>query len=477
MSHATRLSFVQYLHYAITFALMFGFRYLPPVEPLTEVSMQVIGVFAGVIYAWITISIGWPSVLGVVAFGLTDYISMTDLFPVAFGSQTMVMILMLLMLAAFVQQADLTDFILNTMLGRKEARGKPYLMLFYFLYAGFLASILSNCLAVLIIFLELFKQMRTRIGIEPYSPAIPCFFVGMAWAFILGDIAVPFKSTSILSIATYEAITGTSMNLVSYTLFMFPMTTLCIIFYVLCCKYIFRIDLSALTTYTHSGSVTLSPRQRASLIGVLGAMVMLLVPSILPDSWTISFFFKSIGLGGLSLLLLSILLIVRVEGEPIMDMRRIAGQFPWEIFFIMVFLMPLANALASDEIAIKPLLANATISIFQTLPTLLIIFAMVLIPALITNFANNVIICVIFVSVIGTIGASLPFDPVILSCLVIMGANISCFFPAANPMNAILFAQKELVTFRQEFQLGLCTLLLQSLFIAVVGYAWGIVCF
>lgn len=241
---ASRLSPLDYLHYAISFALMFGFRYLPPIDPLTPLSMQVIGVFAGVIYAWITISIGWPSILGVVAFGMTDYVSMTDLFPGAFGSQTMVMILMLLMLAAFVQQADLTDYILNSLLGRREAQGRPYLILFYFLYAGFLASILSNCLAVLIIFLEIFKEMCRKLDIEPYTSAIPCFFVGMAWAFILGDIAVPFKSTSILSIATYEAISGSTMDLVEYTVFMFPLCTLCIIFYVLCCKYIFRINLS-----------------------------------------------------------------------------------------------------------------------------------------------------------------------------------------------------------------------------------------
>ena len=37
------------LHSAVVLAFMFLFQFLPPVAPLTHVSMQVIGVFIGVI--------------------------------------------------------------------------------------------------------------------------------------------------------------------------------------------------------------------------------------------------------------------------------------------------------------------------------------------------------------------------------------------------------------------------------------------
>ena len=77
----------------------------------------------------------------------------------------------LLLLAAFVQQSDLTDLILHFLLSRKSAAGKPFLVLFYFLFAGFIASILSHCLAVLIIFLELFKEMMRKSDIKPYTRA------------------------------------------------------------------------------------------------------------------------------------------------------------------------------------------------------------------------------------------------------------------------------------------------------------------
>ncbi|MDE6734972.1 MAG: SLC13 family permease, partial [Desulfovibrio sp.] len=52
------------LNLAVVLFLMFGFGYLPPFPGLNEMSMRVIGVFAGVIYGWIMIDIGWPSILG-----------------------------------------------------------------------------------------------------------------------------------------------------------------------------------------------------------------------------------------------------------------------------------------------------------------------------------------------------------------------------------------------------------------------------
>lgn len=58
------------LNLAVVVFLMFGFGYVPPFPGLNDMSMRVIGVFAGVIYGWIMIDIGWPSILGLSPFAL-----------------------------------------------------------------------------------------------------------------------------------------------------------------------------------------------------------------------------------------------------------------------------------------------------------------------------------------------------------------------------------------------------------------------
>lgn len=58
-----------------------------------------------------------------------------------------------------------------------------------------------------------------------------------------------------------------------------------------------------------------------------------------------------------------------------------------------------------------------------------------------------------------------------------MGANLSMFFPAANPMNAILFAQRDLVTFRLEAGFGLIACIILCIFLAIFGYGYGCLIF
>ena len=463
------------LNYILVLFFMFGFRFLPPFGGLNEISMQVIGAFVGVIYGWITLSIGWPSILGLVAFGLTDYVSMSDLLVSAFASQTVVMIMGLLLLAAFIQQAGLTTIIVDFLLSRKSAKGRPYVVLFYFLLAGFIAAILSQPLAVLVIFLELFLEIMKKTDIKPHSRAVPTFFVGSAFAIVIGDISLPFKGCAILGIGAYSSITGENLDFLRYTLFMMPMCLLTIVAYVLFCKFILRINLSGLEDYVHdtSKSATITLRQKVSLVGVILAMAMLLVPSILPDSWAITPIITGLGLGGLTLFLVAILMMIKVEGKPLMDLGEIASQYPWNVYFVIVVLLPLADALSSDAVGLKQLLSAGATSLLSGLPGVLTIFLVVLISAVVTNFANNMVVCSVFVTIICFMGDALPFSTAVMSCLVILATNLSMFFPAANPMNAIIFSQKNIVTFKAEFTHGLISCVFLCVVISVVGFFYG----
>lgn len=464
---------------AVVLLLMFGLGFVPPFPGLNVMSMKVIGVFTGVIYGWIMLDIGWPSILGLVALCLSGFMPANDLLASAFGSQTIVMILSLLFLAAFVQQAELTEIIVDFLLSRKCTVGKPFLILFNFLLAGFLAAVLSQCLAVLVIFLEIFKEIVRKTGIKPYSSAIPAFMVGMAFSIVIGDISLPFKGCAILGIGAYEAVTGQSMDLAAFSIFMFPMCVASIAFYVLSCKYIFRVDLSALRSYRHEPSkgAQVTALKKISLTAIIVSLALLLLPGIIPSGNALDTLFQQLGLGGLSLAIIAVLMILKVDGEPLLDMIKVARFFPWKVFFVLVVLLPVASALSSDTVGLKSLLSSLATSLLSDLPPSLVIFAVVLLPAILTQFANNMIVTSVFVTIICFIGKALPFNPVILSCLVILSANLSMFFPAANPMNAILFAQRDLVTFRQEASFGFLSCMLLCLFLAVAGYGWGCLVF
>ena len=62
---------LKWLHTIIVFLLMFGFGQLPPIAPITELGMRVLGVFLGMLYGWSACSILWPSLLGMISLGMT----------------------------------------------------------------------------------------------------------------------------------------------------------------------------------------------------------------------------------------------------------------------------------------------------------------------------------------------------------------------------------------------------------------------
>ena len=61
-----------YLHVIVFFALTLGTGFLPP-PGITEMGMNILGVFLGLLYGWSFIGFAWPSMICLVALGFTGY--------------------------------------------------------------------------------------------------------------------------------------------------------------------------------------------------------------------------------------------------------------------------------------------------------------------------------------------------------------------------------------------------------------------
>lgn len=62
-----------WINTVITVVLMFGIGYLDPWGTLEPIGMKVLGIFIGLLWGWTTIGFVWPSMLGVLALGLSGY--------------------------------------------------------------------------------------------------------------------------------------------------------------------------------------------------------------------------------------------------------------------------------------------------------------------------------------------------------------------------------------------------------------------
>ena len=100
-----------YLHSTIGLLLIFGFGHLPPFGTVTPVGMQVLGIFAGMIYLWSFVSVLWPSLLGIIALGLSDYAPMRKVILSAFGDVVPVLVFFAMVLFGAIQHHKVTNYI------------------------------------------------------------------------------------------------------------------------------------------------------------------------------------------------------------------------------------------------------------------------------------------------------------------------------------------------------------------------------
>lgn len=99
------------VHMLIVLLLMFGFGYLPAFSPITPLGMKIIGLFLGLLYGWTTVGLIWPSLIGMLALGLSGAMTTLNVLKEGFGSDTTLIILFLLIFAAIVDDSGLSKSI------------------------------------------------------------------------------------------------------------------------------------------------------------------------------------------------------------------------------------------------------------------------------------------------------------------------------------------------------------------------------
>ena len=173
---------------------MWGIGFLSPWGSLSPLGMKVLGIFIGLLYGWTTIGFVWPSLMGVIALGLSGYQTVPQVLSAGFGAaQNTVVCFFLFVFAAYMDRIGLSHIIANWFISRKACIGKPYVLtLMIFIAAYVLGATISLFTAILLLF-SIFYNMCDTLGykkLEKYPVAVLC---GIVYSAMLGFALFPFK--------------------------------------------------------------------------------------------------------------------------------------------------------------------------------------------------------------------------------------------------------------------------------------------
>ena len=122
-----KYGFSYWLNVAVVLFLMFGFGHLPPIAGISELGMKGIGIFLGMIWGWALCGLAWPSLLGVIAVGMSGYMNVTEALQTMFSDSTTLQVMFVFALIAFLQKSGFAAYLARWFVSRKIAVGRPWI--------------------------------------------------------------------------------------------------------------------------------------------------------------------------------------------------------------------------------------------------------------------------------------------------------------------------------------------------------------
>ena len=201
-----------FFHIIVFLSITFLFGKLDPIAPLTLFGMNTIGVFLGVIYAWVFIDIIWPSMVGLLALMLLDVLPATALLNKGFGDPTVIMMMFIFVFSATLERYGLAKYISLWFVSRKCVMGKPWRLTFALLLAIAILGGLTSATPAAVIGWSLLYGVFDICGYKKGDGYPIMMIIGTVFAAQLGMSLVPFKSLPLVAISAYEKLSGTSVD-------------------------------------------------------------------------------------------------------------------------------------------------------------------------------------------------------------------------------------------------------------------------
>lgn len=460
-----------YIHYAVTAIIVFGSQFMPQIGPVTPLGFAVLGSFVGAVYGWTFLDMIWPSIIALV--GLGNAVGMMNVLGASFGNPVIPMIILTFAALTILTETKLTDYVVALFVNNRFAKGRPWVFVFSFLLCGYVCAQI-NVFVAIILLSSILLDLCKKVGIKPYTPFPTVMLLGLALSIQMGQIMIPFRSSALTLVGAYSAMTGGQMpNFGQYMLFTIPTGIIMLLIFTLVCRFIFRVDVSNLKNMPDDlfpKNEKLNRDQKIALTYLVCMIIMLLCPSFLPKTWTITVFLNKITIFGQAAIVILILMLVRKEdGTPFFNYSYCASKgISWEGLFMTAFILPIATYLTGEGTGIGQALGMLFAPMTQFSPIIFIVVVMIF-AAIITNFANNVVLACIIMPVVVQFSGQVGLPMMGVCILLFVLTQFALFTPGASPIVGMAFSRNDWVKTTTMMKYGLATVLILAPIFLLIG--------
>lgn len=432
------------------FIMFFGGLVIPPFAPqITQTGMQILCIFVGMVILWSTVGgIVWPSILGVIALGLTEYTTVANAITTAIGQSTIWQVMMCLTLATAIAQSGAGEVVARWALSRKVIQGRPLLFSFIFLLVMRLIAAVSNPLGMMLLGWAILEGVANILNRDISEKYFRCMSVFVMVSCLNGDMIIPFKTWLTALWNAFGQLMGGELNFMVWLAIIFAFGTITELAMILFIK-LARIDVSFMRDMDNEqlkkGSTRLNSRQAACFIAMVVAIIIGLSAYIFPAGNILHDVSTTLTMAGVFSVAVAVLLLLRdKDGVPMLDWKKTMapGAF-WGSFFIIAAAIPMSSALLHESTGFSEWLTSVLAPMFESSSVVQIYLLVMVTVTLLTNIASNAGIGMMFLPIVIPIAQAAGANAFVVGICCIMSANFGLLTPGASSAAALIYGNKD----------------------------------
>ncbi len=471
---------IYYVHSAIGVLIMFGVGFLPPIPGITAIGMKVLGAFLGMLYGWIFIGFIWPSLLGIIALGLSGYQSVTEAFAVGLSNSTTMQILMTFIFFQYVENSGLSSYLAGWFVSRKINEGRPWTLVFIFLLGGTVLSAFINPFAIIILLWSMMGSLCQELGYKRGDKFTGFIMCGVMFLCTLSIFMFPFLPFPIIFLGVLgAAVDFGAVPMIGWCITGMVMELSLVGGYVLIGKYLLRVDVSRLKNidrqfYEELRSRRMTGEEKIALTYLALFVAILVLPSFLPKAWALTAILNNLSILGAAILCLSGLCFRRSAREAVVNFGELVYRgVNWELIILFIATFAITPAMQSPQTGILNTVIAALHPLFNNLSPLVFLIAVLVVFGIATQFIHNIILLMVFLPTFGQLCLGLGIHPALFALMFATMLQAAFATPGASAQAAMMFGNTEWITSKDGYFYGSLFMLWALAVLLLIVYPLG----
>lgn len=383
---------------------------------------QMLGIFAGSIWMWITCSIEIGSIACLSALCLLPGVTPANVFTSSFGNSTIIFLIFSFVLTYALSQTGVLRRVATYFIDNPIAKRNTYCFMgLYFLSMLIIGSFMAPT-TVFILYFGIVQEIFTLLNLEKGDPLAKRLMVGTGFFASISCAWTPIAHTfPIMALGYYETATGTAISYIQYMKYSLPIGAILAVFafFLLCIKVPHKYSFDAI----HFEKTAVTKQEWISLGTFLAVVICWVITGIFPKVF--------VGLNALGTAWPAMIGCLILACVGCLNIKEgFTKGVSWPSIILCAATLAMGSFLTKDEFGIMPAVKSFMEPLLSNYsPILLIATFAVVMTNLISNIVTTTVSFNLFVPVlIATVGL---FNPIAATIMIGIGASLAYALPSS----------------------------------------------